>query len=122
MKAADIEARTELALGIGPQFADFELTDLVSQRLCGPDDVTINFHGDVLIRLGGIGAEEVNGLIARPSHRMQARIDDQPYRAPHLIREPAKLRVRILVKAHFLAERLRIEGPAFNKCGVAGVL
>ena len=104
MKSADIEARSEPALGAGPQFTDLELTHLVPQCLSGPHDISIHLHDDVLIRFGGIGSEEVDGLIAGPSHRVQAGVDDQADGAPHLIRELAKLRVRILVKTHLLAE------------------
>src|SRR6266481_8918342 len=52
---------------------------------------------------------------------MDAGVDDEPDRAPHLIVERAEVRVRILVEAHVVAERLRVESPAFTEGVVPAV-
>src|SRR6266446_5793168 len=97
VKLTNVEARAQLTLAVGAQLADFELTHLVTKRLARPHDVAIDFDDDVLIGLGGVGAEEVEGLIARPAHRVQARVNHEPDRTPHLVSELTELRVRIFV-------------------------
>src|SRR5258708_12422964 len=119
---ADIEFGAEAALGFGTQLADFELDEFVGQRLAGPDDVTVDFDGDVLIGLAGVVLEKLDSLLAPPAHRMHAGVDHEAHRAPHFVAELAKLRVRIGVQAEVLAEALAVERPAFNERRVPDVL
>ncbi len=72
VEGSDVELGTEAALGFGAQLADFELAEFVGQRLAGPDDIAIDFDGDVLIGLAGVVLEKLDGLLARPVHRMHA--------------------------------------------------
>src|SRR6266478_2992093 len=122
MERADAEFGGEAALGFGAQLADFELAEFVGQRLAGPDDVAVDFDGDVLIGLAGVLLEKLNGLVARPVHRMHPSVDHQAYRAPHLVAELAEFRVWIGVQADVFAEALAVQRPALDKRRVAEVL
>src|SRR5437867_3823129 len=115
----DVESWAELPLGLRPEFTYFEFAHLVAESLAGPNDVTVDFDDDVLIRLRRVFAKELDRLIAPPTHRMQPRIDDEPDRPPHFIRELAELGIRIFVKAHLLAEQFGVQAPAFNECRIA---
>ena len=52
---------------------------------------------------------------------VQPGIDHQTGGAPQLHRESAKVGVRILIKAHFLGEILRVQAPSLAEGGKAGV-
>src|SRR5712664_2458753 len=54
VERADVEFGTEAALGFGAQLANFELAEFVGEGLAGPDDVAIDFDGDVLIGLASV--------------------------------------------------------------------
>src|SRR5947207_3172766 len=54
VEAAQIEAGAEARLRVGAKAADFELAELVGQRLRGPGDVAIDLVDDVLARERGV--------------------------------------------------------------------
>src|SRR4029077_10947425 len=87
MEPADVEFAAELSFGAGAQFANFELADLVCERLSGPYDIAIDLNGDVLIGLSGIVLEKLNGLFPAPTHAVHTSVHDQSHGAPHFIRE-----------------------------------
>src|SRR6266404_1296023 len=122
VEGADVEFGAEAALGFGAQLADFELAEFVGQRLAGPDDVAIDFDGDVLVGLAGVVLEKLDGLVARPVHGMHPGIHNKAHRAPHLVAELPEFRVWIGVEADVLAEALAVQRPALDKRRVAEVL
>src|ERR1022692_349630 len=67
VKQADIELRSQLRLCAVAQFAEFELTELVAERLGGPRNVAIRLGLDRrLIDRAGF-SEEIDDLVARPA-------------------------------------------------------
>src|SRR5712692_11891667 len=122
VEGTDAELSGEAALGFGAQFADFELAEFVGQRLPGPHDVAIHLNRNVLIGLAGVVLEKLDGLLARPAHRVHASVDHEAHGAPHFVAELPELRVRIGVEANVFAEALAVERPAFDERGVTGVL
>ena len=85
VKFALVEFWPKLFFRKGAEFADFELADFVGEGLAGPRDVAVNLYGDVLIRFPCIVLEELNSLIARPTHRVHAGIYDEAHGAPHFV-------------------------------------
>ena len=51
MKLADVEFLAQSPACILTQFFKLELANFISERLAGPDDVTIHFDRDVVLRL-----------------------------------------------------------------------
>src|ERR1700733_707035 len=119
---ADVECRALLLLGFRSQLSNFELAELVREGLTGPDDVAIDFDGDVLIGFAGIVFEKLNRLFPAPAHRVHPGIDDEADRAPHLVRQLAEFRIRIFEEAELFAEAFGIQRPAFDERGVTDVL
>src|ERR1043166_2428151 len=77
VKCTDVELRAQRRLGLFPELQDFELADLVCQRLTRPGDVSIDFGDDVLLRKRRIRLHEINGPLPRPAEIMHPRIDNQ---------------------------------------------
>src|SRR2546426_12161627 len=115
VKLPDVKSRSELPFGFRPEFANFEFTHLVAESLARPNDVTVDFDDDVLIRLRRVFAKELDGLIARPTHRMQPGIDDESDGAPHFICELAELGIRIFVKSPCLRRAIRRINPSLQR-------
>ena len=63
----------------------------------------------------------IDRLFAAPPVVVDAGIDDQPRRAPHLIGKPTELLVGRAVDAHLLAEMFDIEPPALAETGEIGL-
>src|SRR6266404_4767358 len=122
VEGAYVELGPKAALSFDAQLANLELAEFVGQRLPRPDDVAIDFDGDVLIRLAGVVLEKLDGLLARPAHRMHARVHHQAHRAPHFVAELPEFRVRISVEPDIFAKPLAVQRPAFDKSGIARVL
>src|SRR5262245_55905109 len=76
VKAAEIELCAQARGRLRAELANLELTNLVAERLTGPDDVPIDLDADVLRGLRRVGGEELDRLLARPAHRMQPGVDD----------------------------------------------
>jgi hypothetical protein len=57
----------------------------------------------------------VDRLLAGPTLGVDAGVDHQAHRAQHLVVERAEPLIGILVEAHVVAQRLRIERPAFDE-------
>lgn len=66
VKFPDVEFVSQFLLGSAAQLADFQLADLVGQRLAGPRDVTVDFVDDVELRFRGVIGKEFDRLLARP--------------------------------------------------------
>jgi len=64
-------------------FAYGHFAEFVSQGLAGPTDVAIDLRGHFVIRQRGMARQVVDGC-AGPMHVMNAGVDDQARRAPHL--------------------------------------
>src|SRR5438128_4117361 len=69
MKLSNVEARSKFPRRPRPQFLDLQLAELISQRLAGPDDVTINLDDDVVFGLRRVRFHEINRLFAAPPKR-----------------------------------------------------
>src|SRR6266404_708169 len=121
VEGADVELAREAALGFGAQLSDLELAQLVGQRLPRPHDVAVDLDRDVLIGLTGVVLEKLDGLLARPVHRVHSGVDHQPHRAPHFVAELPELGIRIGVQPKILAKTLAVQRPAFHERGVADV-
>src|SRR5437870_8615479 len=52
---------------------------------------------------------------------MNAGIDHEPDRSPHLVRQLTELRVRVLVQSKLGAEALRVQSPTFHEGRVPAV-
>src|SRR5210317_1971820 len=117
MERLDVEVFAEPEFTAFAQFQDFQLADFVSQRLARPGNVTVDFIDDVMFGFCRIAAEKVDRLVAAPTAKMNAGVDDQADRAPHVIGKLAESRIGILIQAQFGAETLAVQGPAFDKRG-----
>ena len=74
-----------------------------------------------MVAEGGIVVEEALRLLAGPALRVDAGVDHQPRRAPHLIGEHAEPLVGGAVEAHLVSQPLAVECPAFAIGGNVGV-
>ena len=86
MEVAYVKIVAERGFGARPQRQDLELTDLIGQRLSRHHDVAVDLVDDVVLRLGCVVLEEIDGLLPRPSLVVEARVDDQPHGTPHVVR------------------------------------
>src|SRR5262249_4359897 len=77
-------------LGVRAQSNDLQLADLVGEGLPGPADVAIDLVRDVDLGQRGVLAHVGLGLLARPAHRMDPGIDDEPRAAPRVVRQLAE--------------------------------
>src|SRR5271170_571383 len=66
--------------------------------------------------------EVIDHLLPRPVLRVNAGIDDQPYRSPDIRLQTAIVAVRVFVKTDVLAEALAVQSPTLGIRGVVGVL
>ena len=64
---------------------DRQLAELVGERLAGPADVAIDLRLDLVLGERGVAREIIDRLLARPALVMDAGVDDEPCRAPHLV-------------------------------------
>src|SRR5918999_2077138 len=122
VKLPHIECVAKLALSVIAQLANFQLSDLVGERLTGPRDVPVNLDGDVVQRLAAVGREIVDGLLPAPSHRVQPRVEHQSHGPPHVVRQRTKSRVRIRVQAQIVAKGFGVKSPPFDERGEAQML
>src|SRR5258708_8499619 len=76
VKSAHVKLVPQFPLRASSQFANFQLPQLVRQRLPRPNDVAVHFHGNVLVRLARVLAEKINRPLPRPAHRVHPRIHD----------------------------------------------
>ena len=117
MERALVETGPEGRFGPEPQLADLEFAELVAARLARPRDIPIDLGGDVELAQRRVPPHEVDGLLTRPAERVDAGVDDETARAPHLIGEPAEVVVRRLVQTHLHAKPLAVQRPALAKRG-----
>src|SRR3954453_14977140 len=82
VELAEIEARSERALGFGAKASDLEVARHVRARLSGPRDVAIDLLRRLRRRHRGVLEEESDRAIAIPAERVEAGVDDEPARAP----------------------------------------
>src|SRR5208337_4886777 len=112
--AADVKLGAQFLLGTFAEFADLELADLVTERLCGPGDIAVGLGLDAgLVNSAGL-AEEIHDLLAGPSFGMDSGIDDQAYGAKEFGGEAAVVGDGILIETDLFAELLCVQGPAFD--------
>ena len=67
VEGADVEVRTELALGFGAQGDDADFAELVAQRLARPGNVAVDFGGDLVLAQRGMVAQIGQRLVAAPA-------------------------------------------------------
>src|SRR5271167_3017836 len=76
VELANVKLGPQLFPGAFAEFAELELAELVTERLCGPRDVTVGLGLDRrFIDRAGL-AHEVHDLIACPSFRVNSRVND----------------------------------------------
>src|SRR6476469_4115961 len=101
-----VEAVAQLVLGVRTERADLELAALVRERLAGPYDVAVVLRLDLRSRLRAVGREVRDRLLARPAHLVDARVEHEADRAPHLVGELAEPGVRVAIQPEVGAEAL----------------
>src|SRR5581483_10673463 len=118
VEGAQIEALPELLAGAVAQRENLELSELVRARLAGVRDVAVDLVDHVEPRLRGVVEEVRDGAVTRPAERMHPGVDDEPDGAPHLVAERPELRLRVVVHADRVAERLGVQPPPFREADV----
>ena len=118
VELADVELRPEFLFGARAQLADLELADLVGERLARDRHVAFGLGDATRLGGGAVRVHVIEHLLAGPALRVQARVDDEADRAPQFAFEAAEVLVRVGVHAEFLAQRFRIQAPAFAVRGV----
>src|SRR5687768_15820033 len=121
VKGAYIERCTELPGCVLAQLANLQLTDLVGERLSGPGDVPVDLDGDVMQRLAAVHREVIDGVLTRPPHRVQPRVDHEAHGTPHIVRECAESRIGIGVQPQIAAKRFGVQTPPFDERGESEV-
>src|SRR5215217_6529375 len=119
MELADVELRTQLSLGLRAQLADLELPDLVGKRLSRDRDEALRLGSGIAAPARAVVEDVLDRLVARPTLRMYAGIDDQADCTEQLRIQVAEILVRVGVDPQFAPKRFRIEPPAFDVGGVA---
>src|ERR1051326_5016536 len=122
VELALIEMRAELLRRALAQLANLQLAELVAARLRRRRDVTICLRLDRRLIDRVRFAHEVDDLIARPVHVVNAGIDDETHRAEKLRSQTTVVRAGILIEPDFLPELLGIQRPTFRVSRVAAVL
>src|SRR3954469_15841020 len=75
VEGAQIKARAQALLGLGPQFEDRKLASLVAEGLRGPRHVTKHFSGRETLGLATFVEEEPNRLRMRPTLGVNAGVN-----------------------------------------------
>src|SRR5688500_18289424 len=119
MKVLDVELVPELPLRLGAKPLDGHGAALLGQSLARDGDGALDLVLGVGLAHARIVEHVLDRLLAAPALGMDAGVDHQAHRAQHLIIERAHALVWVLVEAHRVTERLRIEGPAFDISGIA---
>ena len=122
METTQAELVAQLILRILAQLKYFELTDLVTERLCRPRHIAIGLALHLSLVDGGVVVEEVDNLLASPVLVVEAGVDDEPYGAQHVVLQVAVIAVRILVKSDLFPQPFRIERSALSIGGVILIL
>ena len=94
-----------------------QLADFVRQGLARPGDVAVDFGTHLVQRQGRIRRHELERLLAAPAFGVDAGIDHQPGRPPHLVGQATKIGIRIGIKTHLDAEVFAVKRPAFPEGG-----
>ena len=87
----EIELRPQSSLGLGARFLNLHLAEIVGKGLTRPGDVTVDLGGDFVFGECGVVAKEREGAVARPAFRVEAGVDHQARRAPHLVGQHSKM-------------------------------
>src|SRR5712672_956893 len=115
MEFAYVKTRAQLIFGQCAQLANLELPDLIGQSLTGPGDITVYLIFDLEVALRRVCLEERECLLAIPMFVMDAGVDDETQRAPHVEGQLAKLVIRIAQHTQLVSQTLRIECPALGE-------
>ncbi len=122
MELGQAEFRPQRFGGALAQFGDLERADLVAQRLARPHHVAFDLALGQRFRIPQRIAVILDRLLARPALGVHAGVDHQPRRAQHLVVQVAEIIFRLVEQAHLLAQRFRIQRPAFRVGIVAAEL
>ena len=112
-----IETVSETSLGPRAELSKLQLSDLVHQRLPRPDDVSVDLDRNSRIAHPGVLPEELDRPLPVPSERVEAGIDHESDRPPHVEGELAHFGVRVPIKSELLSQTFRVESPAFYERG-----
>src|SRR5215472_6564507 len=72
VEGADVEALGECLLGARSSFENGALAEVVRQRLSRPGDIAVYLGADLALGQGGIRAQIVHRLLARPASGMDS--------------------------------------------------
>ena len=93
--------------------ADLQLPHLVAERLAGPRDVAVDLRSCTSwTRQRRVRTQVLDGLRARPAHRVDARVHDEAAGPPHLVGQPAEVAVGVLVEAGLEARAAPSRAPS----------
>ena len=90
MERTNVEVFAEFPLCTITQSNYFQLADLVGERLSRHQKIAIDLVNDVVLGLGRIVFEKVDGLLPRPALVVHSRINHEAYRTPHVVSQLSK--------------------------------
>jgi len=129
VEGAKVKLVTKLLARFFTQLENFQLTELVGERLSGPRNVTVDFRLNVGFIHRCVFVEILNHLIARPVLGVDAGVDHKPDITPHFILKTPVFAIRILIASNFFAQPFGIQGhpstkavypPCLRKLGRSG--
>src|SRR3569623_2582985 len=112
MEAPLVELRPERRFRLRTKAANGQLAELVGERLAGPANVAVNLGLHLVLRQRRVAGEVIDRLLSRPAVAVDAGVDHQPRRAPHLVAQLPELLVWRPVDAELVAEPFAVAAPA----------
>src|SRR5689334_20619856 len=115
MERAKVECAASLLLELTSEAFDFTLTNLVRQRLAGPDDIAVDLVNSLTFGQSDVVEEEVDRPLARPSLIVNPGIHHQAARTPGLVAQHPEARQRVGVEPELVGQALGVQRPALDK-------
>ena len=91
-----------------------QLAGLVGEGLAGERDVAVDLVRDGARRERRVGEHVVDRLLARPAHRVDAGVDDEPRRPPGVERQHPEAVEVAGVEPHLVGQPLGVQAPALE--------
>src|ERR1700694_1084387 len=104
MKALQGKSLAEALSGMATETLDLQPTNHVARRLARIADVPIDLYLAVLAVLRGVGEYGLHRRVARPTHRVQTSVGDEPGGPYRVGTEHAHALERRAVERHFVGE------------------
>ena len=111
VKSLDIEPRSQFVLCPLPQLQNFQLSDLVSQRLPRQHDIAVDLG---LQRVSKMLLKIIGHLLTRPVLVAHTAVYDESDGAEQFALKTSQVARRILIKAHLFAKPLGVERPSLQ--------